>query len=90
MKSPNPRPATRPDRRAARRSTRSLVALAAFVCVCSPVWAHLPPLDTAPARADVPAPSLGGGAKTGAGEPEPGAHWKQLQRRPATRGAQSR
>ena len=59
MTSPKPRPALCSGGRAARRSPRSLVLLAAFVCVCSPVWAHLPPAGVATARADVTAPRLG-------------------------------
>ena len=46
--------------------------LAAFVCVCSPVWAHLPPAGVATARADVTAPRLGeSGGQTGTDEQEP-------------------
>jgi hypothetical protein len=73
MTSPKPRLALTPDGGAARRSARPLVLLAVIVCVCSPVWAHLPPLDAAPARADATPPRLGAGEQTGASEPEPGS-----------------
>jgi hypothetical protein len=62
------------DRRGARStSPRSLALLAVFVCVCSPVWAHLPPLGAASARADVTAPRLGDSGQAGTAESEPGS-----------------